>query len=217
MPRTKIGTRVELYAYTRPVYSKTGELRIETTIRTIQRSNLTGRIVSQASAKFMNQRQASSFIHQFQSGELEGYKAMAILRSRSGKTHPNLVRSGARSIVQMFEDKIPVSDYNRDKLAYMMNQMDWQDFEKFYDENSDAVQKIYRVGSPRAHERDRNIVSVTDWERDNSVDDLLDRMQTFLNISDEEMDDNVNPQNYNRNGARKQGKSIPRFAQWLYS
>lgn len=217
MSKARVGTRTEFYAYTRQRYSKSGALRIETTIRAITRSNLTGRIVSSTSGKFLSQQEASAFIQQIKAGELSGSKASAILRSRSGKSHPELVKSGARSIVQLFEDRLPVSDYDRDRLAYLFNQMDWQDFEEFYNQNSDAVKKIYRVGSPRARDRDSEIVMPTAYERDYAISDFLDRLQNFLNIDDTELARNVNRQNYNTYGARKKGKSVPRFAQWLYS
>ena len=216
MPRQRVGTRTELYASTIQRYSKSGALRIETTIRAVTRSNLTGKIVTSASGKFLNQREASAFIQQFRAGEISGSRAIGILRGRAGKSHPSLVKSGARSIVTMFEDKLPVSDYNRDKLAYMFNQMDWQDFESFYDKNPDVVKKVYRVGSPRARDRDSDIVMPTDYERDYAVEDFLDKLQEHLNISDAEIEENVPRKNYNTYGARKQGRSVPRFAQWLY-
>lgn len=216
MPRQRIGTRTEIYATTIQRYSKSGVLRIETTIRAVTRSNLTGKIVTSASGKFLNQREASAFIQQFRAGEISGSRAIGILRGRSGKSHPSLVKSGARSIVTMFEDKLPVSDYNRDKLAYMFNQMDWQDFESFYNKNPDVVKKVYRVGSPRARDRDSDIIMPTDYERDYAVEDFLDKLQEHLNISDAEIEENVPRKNYSTYGARKQSKSIPRFAQWLY-
>lgn len=211
-----MSVRTEIYASTRPVYSKTGKLKIETTIQAVNRDILTGRIVSRTSAKFMSQKSASAFIQQVKSGDISGAKAFGILKGRSKQSNEELVKSGFRSLIQMYEDKIPVSDYDRDRLAYMANKMDWDDFEEFYNRHSDLVERVYRVGSPRAHERDGNIIMPTEFERRNTTDNLLDTMQRFLNISDAEMNENVNPSNYD-NGRRKKGKPVPRFAKRFYS
>lgn len=209
--------RTEIYAYTRPVYSKTGKLKIETTIQAVNRDVLTGRIVTRTSGKFYSQKSASAFIQQVKTGEISGPKAFGILKGRGKRSNEELVKSGFRSLIQMYEDKIPISDYNRDKLAYMAEKMDWEDFEEFYNRNPDLVQKVYRVGSPRARERDGNITMPTEYERNYTTDLLLDEMQKFLNISDAELDANVNPQDYTDNGRRKQGRTVPKFSKRFYA
>lgn len=209
-------TRTDFYAKTRPVYSKSGGLRIETTVTAIERDILTGRIVKRASGQFMNQRQVSRFLEQINKGELSGARAMGILKGRSKKSNLELVKSGARSLVQLVEDYIPMTDLNRDRLAYMFNQMDWDDFEAFYNQNTDIVEKTYRVGSPRATDKDRNIIYPTNFERNNTVDTLIDKLQTYLNITDAELNENVPVTHYNE-GIRKKSYATPRFSKKFYS
>lgn len=203
-------------AETRPVYTKSGSLRIETTVIGVERDILTGRFVSRAQGKFTSQQAVTRFLNQINAGELSGRRAMGILKSRNARSNIELVKSGFRSLVQMYEDWIPVSDYDRDRLAYMADKMSWDDFEAFYNQNTDIVERVYRVGSPRATDRDRNIIIPTEFERNRATDDLLDAMQRFLTISDEELDANVNPNNY-INGRRKKGVSTPKFAKRFYS
>lgn len=210
-------TRTEFYAYTRPVYNSRGSLKIETTVRAVTRNTLTGRIVTSTQAKFSSQQAVTNFLNQVKSGELSGARAYGIIKSRGARSNEELVKSGFRSLIQMYEDKIPVSDYDRDKLVYMSNKMDWDDFEEFYNKNPDLVERTYRVGSPRAHERDGNIQIPTEFDRRNTTDLLLDAMQNFLSIDDAELDKFVNPNNYTTNGRRKQGKPVPSFAKRFYA
>lgn len=212
-----VSTITKFYAETKPIYDKRGRLRIETTVRAIERDVFTGRIVKSTSGRFWNQQQVSNFLAQVNSGELQGSKAFGILKSRGKRSRPELVKAGYRSLINMFEDKLPVSDYQMDKLAYMSTKMEWEDFEQFYKENSQLIEKTYRIGSPRARAGDQNIINPTEYEYQNTIGTLLDNMQEFLGISAEEMDNAVPKKNYKPNGVRKSSIKTPKFSKFFYN
>lgn len=210
-------TLTKFFAETKPIYDKRGRLRIETTVRAIERDIMTGRIVKSTSGRFWDQQQVSNFLAQINSGQLQGSKAFGILKSRGKRSRPELVKAGYRSLVNMFEDKLPVSDYQLDKLAYMSEKMEWEDFEQFYKENSQLIEKTYRIGSPRARAGDQNIINPTEFEYQNTIETLLSNMQEFLGISAEEMNNAVPQQNYKPGGIRKSTIRTPKFSKFFYN
>lgn len=210
--------RTELYLTTRQKYDKQGRLRIETFAQAIERNVLTGRIVRRTSAKYNVQEDIVRIANQMNTGELSGKRAFSIIESHGKHSSEKMVRNAMNSIVTMYEDKIPISDYDMDRLKYLMNHFkdNWEDFENFYRQNPRVVQNVYRVGSPRASERDREIVMPTEFDRRNTIDALLDAMQNYLDISDAEMNANVNPKNYKASGVRIKGRVIHKFDTTFY-
>lgn len=167
-------------------YTNSGRLEAESKIRIVLR-NKKGQFVAGATGYFPTFNTADTFKDDVFTGRIDGKKAVAILKARKKAVAMNTIISGMESIIQLYEDKIPITDYDLGKLYYLMDQFEnpYQ-FDEFYQQNKELINNVYIIGSPR-NDSDSNITFSTKKRR-SITKKLISELQKFLSVSDAELE-----------------------------